>query len=43
MNGCQLEVQGIDFIIATDFTACVSKQGEMFIWGPTPIGQFNEP
>jgi len=25
-------------IEASDYAGCLTEQGEMFIWGPTPIG-----
>ncbi|CDW85161.1 UNKNOWN [Stylonychia lemnae] len=30
-------------ICASDFSSCLLSNGEMYIWGPTPIGQFNSP
>ena len=26
-----------------DFVCCLYDNGELFLWGPTPLGQFNCP
>lgn len=33
----------IEKIVSSEFTACLMKQGDLYLWGPTPLGQFNEP
>lgn len=30
--------QEIDKIVASDFTACLFKNGDLYLWGPTPLG-----
>lgn len=30
-------------MVSSDFNACLLKSGDLFVWGPTPLGQFNQP
>jgi len=34
---------GIEKLQASDFSSCLTKSGELYLWGPTPLGQFNSP
>jgi len=34
----KLVSQKIDKVLASDFSACLTNSGELYLWGPTPLG-----
>jgi hypothetical protein len=45
MTKIQLNLENnlIEKVAASDFSSCLTKTGELFLWGPTPLGQFSSP
>lgn len=38
-----LPLQDIQKICASDYASCLLSNGDFYLWGPTPVGQFNSP